>query len=95
MYAKLTQNGIEYAPVNKGGVINFGTKANQPQLLELGYLPVVDGSAAQTGENQILRAVFTQETDRIVRSFEAVDPEPDPLTGLMLAIAELAEALFN
>jgi len=82
MYGKLTESGIEYAPLNKGNVFNFGTKANEDQLLELGYLPVVDGDIPEVGENQTLKDVFTQEADRIVHGYEVVDLPPNPLTKM-------------
>ena len=83
-YAKLTDQGIEYAPLNnlKDNVLNFGTKANEAQLLALGYLPVVDGEIPEVGENQTLKPIFTQGEGVIIRSYEVVDLPPDRMAQL-------------
>ena len=96
MYAKLIDaHNLECAPINKGNVVNFGTKANEAELLAKGYLPVVDGEIPAPGEYQTLREVFAQENDKIIRGFEAAPPEPDRITEIMLALAELAEAVLG
>jgi len=91
MYGKLTESGIEYAPLNKGNVLNFGTKANEEQLLELGYLPVVREPPPIVGENQILIPCNRLGDGVIIAGHELLDLPTNPLQRQIDDVRDTAE----
>jgi hypothetical protein len=76
-YAKfINEDKIEYAPRNKGRIINYNLPSNQNRLLADGYLPVEETDCPRDGGEYLAR--YRKNAAAIARVWELQIPEPAP-----------------
>lgn len=82
MYAKLTDNQIEFAPINKiedDGSIIFNYGEDIDKLTQDGFLPYQEEEFPILSKNQTMTFEFIQEDGKITKKYsitEVIPPNP-------------------